>query len=60
MLWFVQIMAHLFSGESSKTAFSSKDTSFGGYQNELGSQRRGNEATSGKNAKVRGCLRETS
>jgi len=53
-------MAHLFSGESSKTAFSSKDTSFGGYQNELGSQRRGNEATSGKNAKVRGCLRETS
>jgi len=44
-----------------KAIISSKDTSFGracGCQEKIGPQRRGNEATSGKDAKVRRDSRE--
>ena len=53
-LW--NIMYHLSSGKSSKPQ--SPQKAFGrawGCQEELGSQRRRNETTSGKNAKARGC-----
>jgi len=54
-------MTHLFSGESSKPQ-SPQKTSFGracGHQEDFGPKRRGDEATSGKVAKIRSGSRET-